>query len=290
MLNENQYDLIERFFADELDEQGRADFKRQMQHRAFNEEVKLQNSIRKHLLTERASSPYMQLFKEKARHYKNAAVEENTTSTTATSPTAKAPPSPSLLDWLQGLFQPMPRYAFSMTALVLLGIGSFSWANWNYSNKAIVQEFHEPLLSNVEASQPSNKEYLDQARKAYFANNFRLAEQRLTQISNTDDDDFYEAQSLLAYTYFNLQKYPDAIKQFDVLLQQYFNKLPIDYKDEYRLRWTRLLSYVGQSNTNSDFFRAELNYFLNESESEIYRKKAAALKTKLQSAWRNLVF
>lgn len=193
----------------------------------------------------------------------------------------KTPKKSKLISYL------FSRYT-SAAAVLLLLIG-FWWVIGNYSNQSIIKDSNEPFLNYQQAgnSQQNNKA-MEEGRAAFFKADYKTTIDKLSIITEQDNIVFYEAQGLLAYTYFNNQEYSKAISQFDLLINDYYNQLTIDYQDKNRLRWTRLLAYLGSNQENTPFFKKELAFFL-QNKSEKYQKKAQLLQSKIESNWRKLL-
>lgn len=178
------------------------------------------------------------------------------------------------------------RYAaVAATFLILV---TFWWADLNYSNSSIINDLNEPFLNYQQAGTSPKENIIKVAKKDFFSGNYQKAIDNLLLIRKEDGTVFYEAQGLMAYTYFNKADYTNAINQFDLLIGSYYDSLSIEYQDKNRLRWTRFLAYLGDNQKDSSFFQKELDFFLN-NKSEIYRKKAQLLQTSLNSNWRKLI-
>jgi len=278
-LSNDQYRLIEQFFNNELKQEDRPQFDLQMEDPTFREAVLLQKELQASLKKELAESPIMQMVKAEATAYKTKQQEV----TPKESEFWK-----NLNNWINQLFNPVPRYAYALSILVLLVAGSFIWANYNYSNNSIVQALHDPILDDTQADIPTNKELLDKAKMAFFKEDFKAA---ISLFSGIEDNNqyYHEAQSLLAYSYFRNDQFDQAITQFNRLLEDgFYTKLPNSYKNENKLRWTRLLAYLGAKKTNETQFSEELNFFLT-NKSEVYQKKAKVLESKMNSLWREFL-
>ena len=180
-------------------------------------------------------------------------------------------------------------FKYISAAAVFIFLITFWWADNNYSNNSIIQELYEPLLDYQQAGETQNKSVvLNNAKVAFFNEQYEATINALRKINEQDGALYFEAQGLLAYSYFSNKDYSMAINQFDLLLSDFYNSLSIEYQDNNRLRWTRMLSYLGNDEENGQAFQRELNFFLN-NKSEIYRSKAQSLQMKLDSHWRNLV-
>jgi len=179
---------------------------------------------------------------------------------------------------------------YTSVAAVLLLLVTFWWANGNYSNVSIIEDLNEPFLNYQQAGTTQDyNEVMKEGKNAFFNKDYNTAIGKFLTISNQHNDIFYEAQGLLAYTYFNNRDYSKAINQFNLLINDYYDNLSIDYKDKNRLRWTRLLAYLGNNQEKTPFFIQELDFFL-QNKSEKYQKKAELLQSKIDSNWRKLPF
>lgn len=281
-ISEEHYKIIERFFNCELDDEERIAFDLLMERRAFREAVILQNTLRKALIKERKENPLMNQFGEEALKYKK---------NIQLSYSMKEPKSQIevISLWLKSFFSSTHRLGYLTIVLFGAILSTVWWANMNYSNDSIVQEFHEQLLDSRQAGPLNREEILEQAEMAFFEGKFYLTENLLLRIDSQNETVFIEAQSLLAYTYFRSYQYDKSINQFNTLIENYYNFLPYEYQDLDKLRWTRLLSYLGEGREEEDFFLKELNYFVN-NKSEVYREMAMKLEYKLSSSWRKLTF
>lgn len=177
------------------------------------------------------------------------------------------------------------KYA-AVAAMLLIVLSSW-WLNETYSNKSIIKNLYEPFLDYQQASTSQNNHTtLEEAKNAFFMGDYKIAISKLLTFSEKDNNIFYEAQGLLAFAYFHNQDYSMSIKQFDKIIS-YQDKLSVDFQDKNRLRWTRLLAYLGSNQVQSSFFKQELTFFLNHN-SEKYREKAILLNKKINSNWRRL--
>ncbi len=176
------------------------------------------------------------------------------------------------------------RYAAA--AAVLLFLVSFWWANEYYSSQAIAKNSIEFPLSNESMKNPSKGNF-NLGKKAFFNKDYEKALKILEEVP-LENNDYFEAQVLLAYNLFEMKKYDESINQFNQLIDKDFESLPNIYKNENKLRWNRLVAYVGKNNLLSPIFQQELEFFLN-SKSDFYRNKAIKLNKELNSTWRLIV-
>jgi len=181
------------------------------------------------------------------------------------------------------------KWVLSLAAsfLLVLAVGSW-WAGQHYSNEALVTINHNPLLDNIQANNIINQTILKKAELNFFNQDFKSAVEQLSLITKDDGNDFYKAQYLLAFAKFRLKDYNKAIELFNRLLNEYYEFLPIEFKNNDQIKWTRLLALIGNNQSSEAFFKEELDYFLN-GKSEIYKKKAIVLQNAIESPWRNLV-
>ena len=178
---------------------------------------------------------------------------------------------------------------YSAAAAILLLLISFWWVNGNYSSHSIIKDLNEPFLNYQQAGIPqNNNKILKEGKTTFFSGDYKTTIDKLLIIQKQDTDAFYESQGLLAYAYFSNQNYSMAVNQFDLLINDYYNRLTVDYQDKNRLRWTRLLAYLGNNQEQTPFFKQELAYFL-QHDSEKYRQKAVVLRDRLNSNWRKLL-
>lgn len=292
-ITEEQYQLIERFFSNELRREEQSEFDAMMQQPAFRATVKLQHNLKKGLEKEEAIDPLLLLFEEEAKKYKSP-VENKSPAT----PNITRQES-SIFTWLRDLLQPRPVYAYALL-LLLITTGSVWWANKTYSNQAIVETVYKPLLEDglagsvVLHNDTPSQDYrqaeadFNSAKSAFFSADYQKAEQQLSSIKEFSPF-FYDAQYFLAYTYFQTKRFDKSIAQFDLLLGDYYENLADGFDNKRQLRWTRLLAYVGSEKTDNAFFKSELDFFLKHK-SDYYRKEAQNLETKLNSPLRALIF
>ena len=169
-------------------------------------------------------------------------------------------------------------------SLLLLLVGSW-WATEHYSDQALATEFHEEVLDDTKASIPSDQDLITEGRKAYFSGNYERAEKLLAEIPEGDPEVFTEAQTLYGYALFQNGKYATAADQLSLLLDRGAPGRSIAGGTESKLRWTRLLAWVGTGTTDDARFRTELDFFL-QGDNELYRNKATELNDRLNSGWR----
>lgn len=179
------------------------------------------------------------------------------------------------------------RRVLAIAASILFLVISFWWVNNNYSNRALISNFYEPLLDYKKANISEDEALLTTAKEAFFSKQYAIAISSLKEIPQSASKSYYEAQGLLAYSLFDNQNFEQAIPQFTLLIEKYYEELPIEFRDKNRLRWSRLLAHVGNNRADSSFFETELTYFLNH-DSQIYKEKAQRLEKKVNSKFRHI--
>lgn len=182
------------------------------------------------------------------------------------------------------IFRSILSIAAGFLLLLMLSIW---WAEQNYSNEVIIAEFHQPILDDTQADKTKINETLKEGEKAFFQEDFTKAIALLSNLPETDSEDFYKGNFILAYAYFRNENYTQAINLFNQLSNQYYPFLPPTYKNKDKIRWTILLAHIGNEQENEAFFRQELAYFLN-SKSEFYKKEAESLQAKLDHPLRHI--
>ena len=175
---------------------------------------------------------------------------------------------------------------YSAIAAMLLFLVCFWWVNGNYSSQSIARDSIEFPLSN-QSMKNSSKGNFNIGKKSFFNKDYEKALKILEEVP-LGNNDYFEAQVLLAYNLFEMKKYDESINQFNQLIDKDFESLPNIYKNENKLRWNRLVAYVGKNNLLSPIFQQELEFFLN-SKSDFYRNKAIKLNKELNSTWRLIV-
>lgn len=182
------------------------------------------------------------------------------------------------------------KWGLSVAAgfLLLLAVGVW-WANRNYGDEALVVQFHAPLLDNIQADTPLEKDLLKAGETYFFNGDFESAKSSFALIQSENGQAYYKAQFLLAFANFRTGDYAASIQGFNQILSEHFELLPIAYQNEDKIRWTRLLAYLGNGQFEDALFQEELAYFLN-GKSEIYRNQAKTIQEKLNSPWRKFTF
>lgn len=177
--------------------------------------------------------------------------------------------------------------AIAASILLLLSVLGFLYANQRFSAKALATSFLEKPLRDTDMGQVGGASILKEGKAAYFAQDYHKTKSLLQSITIDEGAVFDEAQLFLAYTAFAENQYKTAITNFSNLIEQTTRSIP--NTDRNKLRWNRLLAYVGSGQTETDIFKQELAYFLN-GKSVFYQQKAVTLQDALDSPWQLLIF
>ena len=177
------------------------------------------------------------------------------------------------------------RFLLATAASLLLLLAGSWWATENYSDQALATQFHEEVLDDTKASIPTDQDLIAEGRKAYFSGNYQRAEKLLSEIPESNPEVFTEAQTLYGYALFQNGKYATAADQLSLLLDRGAAGRSVAGGTEDKLRWTRLLAWVGTGATDEGRFQTELDFFL-QGDNELYRDKAVRLNDRLNSGWR----
>lgn len=262
-MKDRQYELIDRFFTGDLNETEDREFRDQMKDKAFSKAVDLQQRLRGRLISSRRESPLGQLLEAEAAKVRAAP--------------ASSPKLRRLIGW-------------SAAAAVLLLLAAAGWwSNNHYGDEALAIRFHQPIYDDTQAGLPDARDLMQEAKRAFFRGDFARSEEMTNAISISETWFYQQAQALKVYALFNQKKYPETIIQANqtLVLEPLTFVFPEGGSD--KLRWTRMLAYVGTGNTKSPEFREDLDFFLRGL-NESYRTQAEELRSMLDSGWRKLVF
>lgn len=198
-------------------------------------------------------------------------------------PATYAPPP-----WYKRL--PVRRQLLAAATVALLMFLGAGWhGNQRYSDKALVAQYYQPLLSQTSAGLPITDKIFKEAKRLYFLPDYPKAASYLLKIPATDQVNYSKAQTLYAYTLFRQELYESAIRQFDKVLAAGAPGGTVIGGTEDNLRWTRMLAYLANGQADSQTFRSELAYF-RRNRNQSYQRPAEALYEQLSSNWRKLVF
>lgn len=259
--------LIDRYLANELEAHEYSLWEQRMQDLAFSEAVASYQAVIAKVVDEYQQSPLKQQFKQAGARYHERTASQST-------------PGKVVSLWSRRI-----RIAAAIVAVAIVSL--LGWANNQYSDSAIVFALQDSILDDANMGQVDKDTIFPNAKGRFFQEDYEEALNGFSSVSE-DSKHYPEAQILKAYTLFQLQDYPAAIGLFNHWIDRRFSDIPNEYRNENKLRWTRLLALVGSGQTHSEFFSQELNYFLN-STSDYYRAKAQQLKSKMESPWRKVV-
>lgn len=259
-MKDRQNDLIDRFFTGDLTEEEDREFREKMTDKSFSKAVDLQVRLRRQLTERRNESDIGRLLREEA---------------------AKAGSSTG------AVVSPLRRYRWALIAsvLILLAGASLWWSGNQYGNEALIARFHEPVLDDTQAGVPQARDLLREAKRAYFREDFVRAENLSAAISPADSVFYAQAQALNGYALFRQKKYPAAIDQITRVLNTITLDLSFPAGGSDKLRWTRLLAYLGAGREDDPVFNEDLRFFL-DGLNESYRLRARELQQRLNSGWR----
>ena len=271
-LNEDQQELIYKYYEGSLSKAANKAFEENMRHEAFRQAVRLHGQLQQVFHKELDDDELRGKVKAAAKRYHQSSVGIKQR-------------QPSRLINLQG-----KRTLLAMAAAIiaLIVFGTVIWANLNYSNSAIVQSFQEPLFNNITKSQITQDDIFYSGREDFFKEQYPKAEAAMLNISS-ENKNYPEAQAILAYCAFYQKKYEAALPYFDKLLDEYYEQLPEHYKNREKLRWSRLMVLLGLGQHNNASFQEEIQFFIH-GKSAHYREKAKQLQKVLQSPLRKITF
>lgn len=268
----NQYETIQQYLDGELKGKALQDFKDQLQSdSALSEEVELIQAVRPAVaLHQKIRTKEERLHQTLNRMGTDYFVEEKKEE--------------------KGKVRPIRRIgALAASFLLLISILGFFYAQQRFAASHLAATYLENPLSDTNMGQDDKESVLKKGKTAFFAADYKTAKQLLQTIPQASASAYYEAKLFLAYIAFQEKNYPQAIGKFSELIEQDFDQLPNNYRDANKLRWNRLLAYIGNGEENTALAKAELAYFLN-GKSIFYAQKATDLQQDLESAWRSLVF
>lgn len=267
-LTDRDKQLIDRYLTQELENHELPEWELKMQDPIFSQAVATHQAVIENVVEAYKQNEWKQQFQSASERYHKANSEVSASG---------------------NIVSLLARRIRIVAAIVVLGIvGLVGWANSQYSGLAIAQSLQDSLLDDTGMGQINVDSIMAIAKGCFFGKEYERALREFSLVPRNSKH-YPEAQILKAYTFFQLQEYQSAISLFDEWIDDNYDQLPNQYRNENKLRWTRLLAYVGANDTDTDFFKLELYYFLN-SNSEHYSDKAEQLKNKLESPWRRVVF
>lgn len=274
-VNERQQALIERYLSGQLSNEDKRLLEQYQKdnNQHFLEELRFQEAIKKVVKKQAPNKNLRALLKKEAQIIK-----------------AELPKDYLRTASNRERFRVIKKsFSIAASILLLISMSSVFWANQQFSSPVIAASLVEKPMKNTSMSTIPDITALSKGKEAFFKEQYEEAKQLLLRITPTTTTIYTEAQIFLAYIYFEQKNYVAAISQFNQLLGKDFEMLPATYKNKNKLRWNRLLAYVGKEETNTTFFKKELAYFLN-NKSTFYQQKARQLQAMLNSPWRKIVF
>lgn len=268
----NQYERIQQYLDGALEGKELQDFEKQLQaDKELSEELALVKAVRPAIAMQ-------QRIEEK----------EKGLNKTLEGFGAEFFPEESVNEGKRREMSPRRLLAIAASFLLLLGVLGIFYANQRFSSKALASNFLESPLKDTNMGQQDEEAILKTGKTAFFSADYDKTKQALQAIKRDAGPAYYEAKIFLAYTAFQEKDFKLAISQFTELLEKDFNQLPNTYKDANKLRWNRLLAFVGNEQSDLPLFKEELAYFLN-NKSVFYQQKASVLKQDLENPLRSLV-